>query len=76
MWSKELPTTLTLSGIEILVFGETGTPNVDPWFSNFGASAIAYSTPSTSELGEASQTHQEPSNRYANNIPDGAIGGV
>ena len=58
-------------------YSNIGTPgSTPPAYTNFGASAIAYSTPSTSELGEASQTHQEPSNRYENNIPDGAIGGV
>ena len=58
-------------------YSNIGTPgSTPPAYTNFGASAIAYSTPSTSELGEASQTHQEPSNRYENNIPAGAIGGV
>ena len=58
-------------------YSNIGTPaTTPPAYTNFGAAAIAYSTPKTSELGEATQAYQEPTNRYANNIPAGAIGGV
>ena len=54
-------------------YSNIGTPesNTAP-YTNFGASAIAYSTPLTSQLGEQSFTQQEQSNRYKNNLPDGA----
>ena len=58
-------------------YSNIGTPgNNPPAYTNFGASAIAYSTPKTSQLGESAFATQEPSNRYENNIPAGAIGGV
>ena len=74
-----IPDSVSVVGNSLLhnQYSNIGTPkNSPPAYTNFGASAIAYSTPSTSELGEASQTHQEPSNRYANNTPAGAVGGV
>jgi hypothetical protein len=74
-----VPDSISVQGESLLhnEYSNIGTPKKSPpAYTNFGAAAIAYSTPSTSELGEASQTHQEPSNRYSNNIPDGAIGGV
>jgi len=58
-------------------YSNIGTPesNTAP-YTNFGASAIAYSTPKTSQLGELAFGQQEPSNRYENNMPNGAVGGV
>ncbi len=41
-------------------------------YTNFGASAIAYSTPKTSQLGEQAFGQQEQSNRYKNNLPAGS----
>ena len=50
-------------------YSNIGTPesNTAP-YTNFGASAIAYSTPKTSQLGELAFGQQEPSNRYKNNM--------
>jgi len=54
-------------------YSNIGTPEDTPAaYTNFGAAAIAYSTPATSQLGEQSFGQQEPSNRYKNNLPDGA----
>tara|TARA_R110000796_G_scaffold16101_2_gene50504 strand:- start:400 stop:702 length:303 start_codon:yes stop_codon:yes gene_type:complete len=58
-------------------YSNIGTPGNSPAaYTNFGASAIAYSTPNTSQLGEQSFSTQESSNRYENNMPAGAVGGV
>ena len=58
-------------------YSNIGTPESNqPAYNNFGAGAIAYSTPNTSQLGEQAFGQQEPSNRYENNIPNGAVGGV
>tara|TARA_R110001592_G_scaffold104597_2_gene294244 strand:+ start:3671 stop:3976 length:306 start_codon:yes stop_codon:yes gene_type:complete len=54
-------------------YSNIGTPESNPpAYTNFGASAIAYSTPSTSQLGERSFGQQEQSNRYKNNLPAGS----
>ena len=54
-------------------YSNIGTPeNNPPAYTNFGVSAIAYSTPSTSQLGEKSFAQQEQSNRYKNNLPAGS----
>jgi hypothetical protein len=44
----------------------------NPAYTNFGAGAMGYSNPSTSQLGEATQAYQEEGNRYKNNAPEGA----
>ena len=77
--SPSTPDNVSIVGNSLLhnEYSNVGTPETAaPAYTNFGASAIAYSTPSTSELGEQAFGQQEPSNRYANNIPAGAVGGV
>ena len=77
--SPSTPDNVSIVGNSLLhnEYSNVGTPETaTPAYTNFGASAIAYSTPSTSELGEQAFGQQEPSNRYANNIPAGAVGGV
>jgi len=74
-----IPDSISVVGNSLLhnQYSNIGTPGTNPpAYTNFGASAMAYSTPSTSELGEASQAQQEPSNRYENNLPVGSVGGV
>ena len=73
--SPSTPDNVSVVGNSLLhnEYSNIGTPeNTPPAYTNFGASAIAYSTPSTSQLGEQSFTQQEQSNRYKNNLPDGA----
>ena len=77
--SPSTPDNISVQGNSLLhnEYSNIGTPETSPpAYTNFGASAIAYSTPTTSQLGEQAFGQQEQSNRYANNIPDGAIGGV
>ena len=73
--SPQAPDAISVVGNSLLhnEYSNIGTPesNTTP-YTNFGASAIAYSTPSTSQLGEQSFAQQEPSNRYKNNLPNGA----
>ena len=58
-------------------YSNIGDPNLNtPAYTNFGAGAMGYSNPNTSELGKQTQAYQEPENRYANNLPDGAAGGI
>lgn len=74
-----IPDSISVVGNSLLhnQYSNIGTPGTNPpAYTNFGASAMAYSTPSTSELGEASQAQQEASNRYENNLPVGSVGGV
>ena len=77
--SPSTPDNVSVVGNSLLhnEYSNVGTPETTPpAYTNFGASAIAYTTPSTSQLGEQAFGQQEPTNRYANNMPDGAIGGV
>ena len=77
--SPSTPDNVSVVGNSLLhnEYSNVGTPETAvPAYTNFGASAIAYSTPSTSQLGEQAFGQQEPTNRYANNIPAGAVGGV
>ena len=73
--SPSTPDNVSVVGNSLLhnEYSNIGTPeNTPPAYTNFGASAIAYSTPSTSQLGEQSFGQQSPSNRYKNNLPSGA----
>ena len=77
--SPTTPDNVSVQGNSLLhnEYSNIGTPGTTPpAYTNFGASAIAYTTPSTSQLGEQAFGQQEPSNRYANNTPAGAVGGV
>ena len=63
--SPSTPDNISVVGNSLLhnEYSNVGTPETSP---------PAY----TSQLGEQAFGQQEQSNRYANNIPDGAIGGV
>ena len=73
--SPSTPDNVSIVGNSLLhnEYSNVGTPETaTPAYTNFGASAIAYSTPSTSQLGERSFGQQEQSNRYKNNLPAGS----
>ena len=73
--SPSTPDNVSVVGNSLLhnEYSNIGTPeNTTPAYTNFGASAMAYSTPSTSQLGEQSFGQQDPTNRYKNNLPSGA----
>ena len=56
-------------------YSNIGDPSLqNPAYTNFGAGAMGYTNPSTSQLGETANSYQEPVNRYANNLPAGAAG--
>jgi len=52
--------------------GDPSTPN--PAYDNFGAGPMNYKVPNVSQNGERARAYQEPVNRYANNLPEGAAG--
>jgi len=71
------PDSVSIVGNSLLhnQYSNIGDPNLSaPAYTNMGAGASGYTTPSTSQLGEQTQAYQEPVNRYANNLPDGAAG--
>ena len=46
-------------------YSNIGDPELkNPAYTNFGAGALGYSNPSTSQLGEATQAYLEEGNRY------------
>jgi len=52
-------------------YSNIGDPELNkPAYTNFGAGAMEYTNPPTSQLGEATQAYQEPVNRYSNNAPE------
>jgi hypothetical protein len=73
--SPSTPDNVSVVGNSLLhnEYSNIGTPeSTTPAYTNFGASAIAYTTPSTSQLGEQAFGQQEPTNRYKNNLPAGS----
>ena len=69
------PDSVSIVGNSLLhnQYSNIGTPNLSPpAYTNMGAGASGYSTPSTSQLGEQTQAYQEPVNRYINNLPAGS----
>jgi hypothetical protein len=75
--SPQAPDAVSVVGNSLLhnQYSNIGDPTLtNPAYDNFGAGAMGYTNPSTSQLGERTQAYQEPVNRYANNLPDGAAG--
>jgi len=75
--SPQAPDAVSVVGNSLLhnQYSNIGDPNLqNPAYTNFGAGAMGYTNPSTSQLGQQTQAYQEPVNRYANNLPDGAAG--
>lgn len=53
-------------------YSNIGDPELqNPAYTNFGAGAMGYTNPSTSQLGEATQAYQEEGKRYKSNAPEG-----
>jgi len=53
-------------------YSNIGDPTLStPAYTNFGAGALGYSNPSTSQLGLALDAYQKPENRYKANAPEG-----
>ncbi len=75
--SPQAPDAVSVVGNSLLhnQYSNIGDPTLtNPAYDNFGAGAMGYTNPSTSQLGERTQAYQEPVNRYANNLPEGAAG--
>tara|TARA_R110000751_G_scaffold1379_4_gene5176 strand:+ start:2046 stop:2345 length:300 start_codon:yes stop_codon:yes gene_type:complete len=75
--NPQAPDAVSIVGNSLLhnQYSNIGDPTLNnPAYDNFGAGAMGYTNPSTSQLGEQTQAYQEPVNRYANNLPDGAAG--
>lgn len=54
-------------------YSNIGDPDITrPAYNNFGAASINYSNPSPSIFGQEAQAHQGKTNRYENNLPQGA----
>ena len=52
-------------------YSNIGDPELQiPAYNNFGAGAMGYTNPSTSQLGEATQAYQETVNRYSTTAPE------
>lgn len=53
-------------------YSNIGDPELNkPAYTNFGAGAMGYTNPSTSQLGESTEAYQKPVNRYKSNAPEG-----
>jgi len=68
------PDSVSIQGNSLLhnQYSNIGDPNLNvPAYTNFGAGAMGYANPSTSQLGIQTQAYQEPVNRYSATAPEG-----
>ena len=68
------PDSVSIVGNSLLQnqYSNIGDPQLNnPAYNNFGAGAMGYTNPSTSQLGEATQAYQEEGKRYKANAPEG-----
>ena len=68
------PDSVSIVGNSLLhnQYSNIGDPQLNkPAYNNFGAGAMGYTNPSTSQLGEATQAYQEEGKRYKATAPEG-----